>query len=212
MPYEGLRQIFTPLIRRKIGQVTGQEHLPDSPPFILAANHTGFMDALVLAILVLERYRHRIRFITKRHIWKWWGSYLSRHWLGMIPLEPNKKVASLDEAVSTLHAGEIVGIFPEGTRNTDPHQLARGKTGAIRLALAARVPIIPIGIINHTGYLVGAALKSLWQRDRRVDLHIGPPLDLSPFLGKPVDKQLLESATHCLMATIGQLCGKVYPY
>lgn len=211
--YEGVRQIFGPLVWRKVREIIGEEHLPPQPPYILAANHIGFMDAPVLTMYTLNKLGKPFYSPTSPYMVKvWGGSRITRRWLGMLPVDTEHKAAVLDEAAALLRQDNIVGIFPEGGRNTDPGRLEPGKTGAIRLALATGVPLIPVGLISNTGHRIGAALLSLVQPSRYVRIAFGPAVDLSEFRGKPIDKPLLVAATRKLMLAISSLCGKTYPY
>jgi len=212
MAYFGVRQIFGPLVYRKIRETKGEENLPPKPPFIIAANHAGFLDAPALVMYIWHTYNRLTHYITKREFWKLWGGPLARRWMGMIPLNDDRKADSLSEAIKVLQKQGIVGVFPEGTRNPDPQHLLKGKTGAVRMALATDVPLIPIGLFNTTGQLIGSAIKGLFEKKSCIRLTIGRMVDLSEFKGRPIDRPLLEAATKKLMVAIGQLCGKTYPY
>jgi 1-acyl-sn-glycerol-3-phosphate acyltransferase len=212
MAYEGLRQIFKSLMKNKIREVSGKENLPQEPPFIVAANHVGFLDAVALVILFLERYHHMTYFITRYKYWRMFGGPLARGWVGMIPVNIDKKKDSLADAIATVKQGNIMGIFPEATRNVDNQHLLKGKTGAIRLALATGAPLIPAGIVNTTGHRFRHVLKRIWQKDTYIAVSFGQAVDLSEFRGKSIDKPLLEAATKKLMLSIGNLCGKTYSY
>jgi len=211
--YEGLRQIFGPLIRNKIKEVVDEEYLPAQPPFILSANHVGFLDAPFLTVFMLEKFGQPVYAPTTMHMIKaWGGERVARRWLGMLAVHPEQKSAVLDGAVELLRKKNIVIIFPEGTRNAGLGQLGKGKTGAVRLALSSGVPLIPVGLISNTGHRIGAAFKSFFQSSRYVKIIFGPAVDLSEFHGKPIDRPLLEAATRKLMREIGDLCGKPYPF
>ena len=212
MAYAILRQLFERPISQKMTSVQGEENLPAAAPFIVAINHVGFLDAPAVVIYLFKRYRRTIFFPTHHPIWKLLGGSLARRWLGMIPVRSAEKKYALDEAIRTVHKGEIVGIFPEGTRNTNEHELLQGKTGAVRLALAAKAPLIPIGIKNTTGYSGFEVLKSLFERKTTFSIAIGSAVDLSEFYDQPIDKPLLVAATSKLMNAIGRLCGKEYPH
>ncbi len=215
MAYGGFRQILGPLMRKKRGNVTGIQNLPDQPPFILAMNHEGFLDPLVLLTVLYDKYQRQIFFLTGQNMWSIWGEYLAINWLGMIPLhEENqaKKGAAVEEAIKYLNKGEIFGIFPEGSRNTDKENLTKGKTGTVRIAIGSQTKIIPIGLINNTGYRIGEAFKSLFDNTKKVDINIGEPFDFCEYYGREINKPLLEEATRKLMKRIGKLCNKQYNY
>lgn len=212
MAYQGIRSIFVPLVRSKIQSVMGKENLPEKLPFILAANHVGYLDAPALTTFVLDNYNLPVFFITTPHIWRPLGKKIAINWLGMIPLEKGKQRDSLEHAIRMVKAGNMMGIFPEGTRNDNLDSLLKGKTGAVRLALATGTPLIPVGIFNNTGYHFSTVLKNIWQRSKFVTLKFGPPVNLDEFKNRTIDKPLLEMATRRLMLAISQLCGKSYLY
>ncbi|MBU0597730.1 1-acyl-sn-glycerol-3-phosphate acyltransferase [Patescibacteria group bacterium] len=212
MPYQVVRPIFEPLIKKKFRQVSGKENLPTKPPFILAANHIGYLDPIALVILILQLYNLPTYYLTIHYMWWIWGGPLATHWLAMIHVKYGHRKDSLKAAINNINNGNIVGIFPEGTRNPDSRSLLRGKTGAVRLALATGAPLIPVGFKNNTGHRIGKAFRSLWQSDKYIDITFGQALDLSEFANKEIDKLLLKAATHKLMLAISQLCGKKYPF
>lgn len=211
MSYFGYRQIFGPIVKRKIKSVHGQDNLPDKPPFIIAANHEGFLDGPALTMLILDHNNCPTYYLTKRLMWLYFGGPLASSLLAMIPVRPGYKAGVLTEAVKAVKQGKIIGIFPEGSRNLN-RELVKGKTGAVRLALATGVPLIPAGINNSTGRSLFNAYRSLWHKDRVVNVSFGRPVDLLEFKNKPINKPLLETATRKLMLAVGNLCGKVYNY
>jgi len=109
--------------------------------------------------------------------------------------EPDSE--ALRTALSLLQAGEIVGMFPEGTRRNkglrkkfapEPH------TGTARIALMAGVPLVPVGVTGTD------RLFSL----RRISVAFGPPIPLDDLAGMP-RKRAAEVATERLMSAIEQL-------
>ena len=129
--------------------VTGREHLPPHTGAILAANHLSVADQLFLAAVT---GRH-IAFWAKTEYFRTPGprGRLTRRivtGLGAIPVERaggRAVLSAFDAALPILRAGGLVVVFPEGTRSPDG-RLYRGRTGAVRLAHRAGVPIIPVGI------------------------------------------------------------------
>jgi len=129
-------------------QVTGVEHVPRTGPAVVAGNHLSVLDGILLAVVVARHRRRMTRFLTAAEFFDkrafGWALRLYR----MIPLRRGEGDAgALDEAIRTIGAGALAGIFPEGLVNPDPERgLQRGRTGAARIALATGAPVIPVGI------------------------------------------------------------------
>ena len=125
-------------------KAVGLENIPEGPA-ILAANHQSFLDDLLLPLLVPGR---KVVFLAKADYFDKW--YLGWFFKGanVIPVRRESRSAAeaaLQTGVQALREGNLVGIFPEGTRSPDG-RLYRGKTGVARMALEAQVPVIPVAI------------------------------------------------------------------
>ncbi|SDN05686.1 1-acyl-sn-glycerol-3-phosphate acyltransferases [Cryobacterium flavum] len=125
--------------------VTGLEQLPASGGAVLAVTHFGYLDfALVEWVTWLHNRRH-IRFMAKKGAFdqKLVGPLLR----GMkhISVDMESGGAAYAQAVEALRAGELLGVFPEGGVNAS-FTVRELKTGAVRMALAANVPIIPVAV------------------------------------------------------------------
>ncbi|MEV0719170.1 lysophospholipid acyltransferase family protein [Asanoa sp. NPDC050611] len=188
------------LRRRWCPTVTGLDHLPANGGAILAANHLSIADQLFLGVL------------TPRHVAFWakveyFRSPLTRGFatgMGAIPVDRGGGRAALtafDAAEPILRAGGLVAIFPEGTRSPDG-RLYRGRTGAVRLAHRAGVPIVPVGIIG-TDRLRSAG--SRLPRRRPVSITFGPAMPV--VVERPAD---IRIQTDALMATIQTLTKQEY--
>src|SRR5918993_5420419 len=141
------RRLLGPVARRlwKI-DMRGYEQLPDEGPAILCPNHISFIDSVFL-MLTLPR---PISFVGKAEYMDSWKTKYLFPALGMIPIDRSggeKAAAALAAAASVLGRGELLGMFPEGTRSRDG-LLYRGRTGPARLALEAGCPILPVGIVG----------------------------------------------------------------
>jgi 1-acyl-sn-glycerol-3-phosphate acyltransferase len=185
--------------------VEGLEHVPAEGAAVIAGNHLSFIDSIVLA-LALPR---PLYYLGKAD---YWDSARTR-WLvagaGVVPVHReggDRGEDSLRAGVRLLERGDLLGIYPEGTRSPDG-RLYRGKTGPVRMALEAGVPVIPFGIIGSDVAM---------PQDRRVirrapiALRFGPPIDLSRYRGRRADPLVLRSATDELMYEIMLLSGQEY--
>ncbi|WP_122982425.1 lysophospholipid acyltransferase family protein [Actinoplanes teichomyceticus] len=185
--------------------VTGLEHLPAGTGAVLAANHHAVADQLFLGV---NTPRH-IAFWAKAEYFRSSGirGALTRRvvtGMGAIPVERaggRAVLTAFDAAVPILQGGGLVAVFPEGTRSPDG-RLYRGRTGAVRLAAQAGVPIVPVGI-RGTERIRPAGRRL--PRPHPVTLSFGPAL--------PVEVESARDArrlTDELIARIQSLSGQVY--
>ena len=183
------------------------ELLP-KPPFIIAANHDSYLDPLVLGPIVVKKTNKHIHFLAmKGRFWDMFGDRISRRWAGCVPLDEGKEKA-IDELIRLLKKGDTVGIFPGGPRSLDGN-LNKGKTGALRLALAAKCPIVPVGIIGAYDIAPG---DRILPRLKRCEIKFGKPIYYDKYHNKKITKSLLRKLTDDLMEDIAKLANKKYLY
>jgi 1-acyl-sn-glycerol-3-phosphate acyltransferase len=115
-------------------------------------------------------------------------------------------LAALQAGIDALRAGELVGIFPEGTRSPDG-RLYRGKTGVARMALEARVPIVPVAI---QGTYEAWPYHRKLPKPGRVTIIIGTPLSFERYHDRPADRFVLRSVTDEVMYEIMLLSDQEY--
>lgn len=193
-----LRLLYRPRVR-------GLEHVPREGGAILAANHLSFLDDLLLPLVVPRK----VVFLAKAEYFDRW--YLRWFFKGanVIPVRRASRSAAEDAlraGVRALRQGQLVGIFPEGTRSPDG-RLYRGRTGVARLALEARVPVIPVGIV---GTFEALPYNRRLPRPRRVELRFGRPLSFERFWDRAGDRFVLRSVTDEVMYEIMRLTGQEY--
>nr|WP_228532677.1 lysophospholipid acyltransferase family protein [Micromonospora sp. ANENR4] len=189
--------------------VEGLEHIPATGGAIFASNHLSVADELLLGTVVP---RH-LAFWAKSEYFTGTGlkggfSKFVLTGLGAIPVERAGGRAALtafDAAIPVLKAGDLVAVYPEGTRSPDG-RLYRGRTGTVRLAIAAGVPIIPVGV---TGTDKAQPIGTRIPRPGRakITMKFGKPLD---FTGRPDDRTSLRAMTDEMMAEIQKLSGQEY--
>ncbi|MEU3455970.1 lysophospholipid acyltransferase family protein [Micromonospora sp. NPDC006766] len=189
--------------------VEGLEHIPATGGAIFAGNHLSVADELLLGTVVP---RH-LAFWAKSDYFKGTGvkgafSKFVLTGLGAIPVERGGGRAALsafDAAIPVLKAGDLVAVYPEGTRSPDG-RLYRGRTGAARLAVAAGVPIIPVGVTGtDKAQPIGARVPRPGRA--KIGIRFGKPLD---FTGRPDDRTSLREMTDELMSEIQKLTGQEY--
>jgi 1-acyl-sn-glycerol-3-phosphate acyltransferase len=105
-----------------------------------------------------------------------------------------------------LTRGDLLGIYPEGTRSPDG-RLYRGKTGVARMALEGSVPVLPVAMIGtDKAQPIGRRLP----RIVRIGIKIGEPLDFSRYDGMENDRFILRSITDEVMYRLMELSGQEY--
>ena len=202
-----LTPILHPLFRPWI---EGLENVPDDGPAILASNHLSFLDSIFLPLLCPRR----ITFLAKSDYFTERGpkGFLKRLFfkgVGQVPIDRSGGEASeaaLRTGVRILAAGNLLGIYPEGTRSPDG-RLYRGKIGVARMALEAKVPVIPVAMIGTFEVQPPGQVRP---NIRRVGIRIGKPLDFSRYEGLEDDRFVLRSMTDEILYELMMLSGQEY--
>jgi 1-acyl-sn-glycerol-3-phosphate acyltransferase len=207
-----VKAILTPLMRLVFRPwAEGLEHVPIEGPAILASNHLSFSDSFFLPLVIPGR---KVTFLAKSEYFTGRGlkgrliaSFFRT--VGQVPIDRSGGSAS-EGAIRTgqkiLAAGELLGIYPEGTRSPDG-RLYRGRTGAARMALEAKVPVIPVAMINTDRIQPpGRVIPKIG----RVGIRIGEPLDFSRYAGMQHDRFVLRSMTDEIMYELMLLSGQEY--
>jgi 1-acyl-sn-glycerol-3-phosphate acyltransferase len=198
-----LRLLFRPWIR-------GAENIPTTGAAILASNHLSFSDSIFLPLLT----RRPVVFLAKSEYFTGKGlkGALSRWFFlstGQLPIDRSggkASEASLNTGLGVLEQGQLLGIYPEGTRSPDG-KLYRGRTGIARMVLEAKVPVIPVAMIDTEKV---QAIGQKMPRIRRVGVVVGKPLDFSRFDGMEGDRIVLRAVTDEIMYELMKLSGQEY--
>jgi 1-acyl-sn-glycerol-3-phosphate acyltransferase len=189
----------------------GVENIPTTGPAILASNHLSAADSLFLPIVVSRD----IAFLAKAEYFVgagMKGRLTAAFFRGIrqIPVERGNgraALGALDIALSVLNEGGLFGIYPEGTRSPDG-KMHRGHTGIARIALEAKVPVIPVAMINTDKVQpIGAKLPRL---GHAIGVRVGAPLDYTDRAEGRRTPKLLREITDDIMAHIRRLSGQDY--
>lgn len=178
------RLAFLTLVARPLAaiftgaDVMGRENLPAAGPAIIAANHTSHVDTLLLLTIFPARLMARLRpvaaadYFLRGPVIGWF----SRTLIGIVPIERNGQGREdvLAPARKALQAGDIVIIFPEGTRGPANDTLAPLKAGVARLAAAfPQAPVIPVWLEGAGRVLPKGAL-------------LPAPMNCTVLVGQPI--------------------------
>jgi 1-acyl-sn-glycerol-3-phosphate acyltransferase len=198
-----LRLFFRP-------KIDGAENIPPTGGAVLASNHLAVADSFFLPLMVSRR----VTFLAKREYFtgtgvkgrlkKWFFSGM-----GQVPIDRSSGAAAqaaLDTGVRILGEGNLLGVYPEGTRSPDG-RLYKGKTGLARMVLQARVPVVPVVMI---GTDKANPIGSKMWHPHPIRIKIGKPLDFSRYDGLAGDRFVERSITDEIMYALMELSGQEY--
>jgi 1-acyl-sn-glycerol-3-phosphate acyltransferase len=190
--------------------VEGEENIPETGAAIFASNHLSFSDSIFLPLMVPRR----MTFLAKADYFTGVGfkGRLTAAFfkgVGQLPIDRSggrASEAALRSGLKVLNRGDLLGLYPEGTRSPDG-RLYKGRTGVARMALEAGVPVIPVAMINtDKAQPTGTKIPKLV----RIGVRIGTPLDFSRYEGMEDDRFVLRSVTDEIMYALMELSGQEY--
>lgn len=194
--------------------IEGVENIPAEGGVLLASNHQAVMDSFYLPLMV----KRQIQFPAKKEYFTGTGVVGSlQRWfftsVGQIPIDRSSgdaAQAALDTGKEVLERGDVLGIYPEGTRSPDG-RIYRGKTGMARLAMATGVPVVPVAMI---GTRQANPIGTWIPRPAKVRIRIGKAIDPLAFAREmgtdPQDYETLRAFTNLVTQTLAELTGQEY--
>jgi 1-acyl-sn-glycerol-3-phosphate acyltransferase len=213
MMYWVFKAILKPPLRAAYEiRAEGADNIPKAGPAIIAANHVSFLDSFFIPLCVDKR---KVTYLAKSDYFKSWKTSWFFKAVGQIPVDRDdrkKSQAALEVGLEVLADGNLLGIYPEGTRSPDG-RLFRGRTGVARLALRSGAPVIPCGITGSKEVMPkGARVPKLMEPNGRIRVKVrfGEPLDFSRYRDREADRFVLRSITDEIMYEIMQLSGQTY--
>ncbi|MEV8330732.1 lysophospholipid acyltransferase family protein [Streptomyces niveus] len=198
-----LRLLFRP-------RIEGLEHIPADGAAIVAGNHLSFSDHFLMPAII----RRRITFLAKAEYFTGPGvkGRLTASFfrgVGQIPVDRSGKEAgkaAIREGLGVLGKGELLGIYPEGTRSHDG-RLYKGKVGVAVMAIRGQVPVVPCAMVGTFEIQPpGQKIPNI----RRVTIRFGEPLDFSRYAGLENQKAAVRAVTDEIMYAILGLSGQEY--
>lgn len=173
--------------------VTGLENIPKTGGVIFSSNHLSYLDP-VLWIIVIRR---RIRFMAKQELFKnpLLGWFLRR--MDVFGVERGSgDMAAVKTAIRVVRNGEILGLYPEGTRSKDGKP-GRAKTGVALIAKAAKCDVVPAAVI----------CRGKLRPFKRIRLVVGKPVSYQEIIDRAPDnsRESLRAAADYIMEQITTL-------
>lgn len=188
------------------------DKFPKTGAFVAAPNHYSEIDPVVVG-RVMYKLGRMPRYLAKASLFRVpvVGWFLRTS--GQIPVERAGVVRGQDPiaaADSIVREGHAVVIYPEGSLTRDPGLWPmRGKTGAVRMALAADIPLIPIAHWGAQLVMPRYGKKISFFPRKTITVKIGNPVDLSAFRGRGLDPKTLTEATAVLMTALTALLAEL---
>jgi 1-acyl-sn-glycerol-3-phosphate acyltransferase len=153
--------------------MTGLEHVPRSGGVLLAFNHVSYVD-FIYGGLAANPAGRRVRFMAKRELFDHKVTGPLMRSMHHIEVDRGSGETSFRTAIDYLRGGEAVGIFPEATISR-AMELKELKTGAVRLAAEAGVPLLPVALWG-TQRLVTKDHPRDFSRGKTISIRVGEPL------------------------------------
>ena len=170
----------------------GQENIQNKGAYIICANHTSNWDAPIL----VSNLKRKVYVMAKAELFK--NKFIK--WLGdkccVFPVKRGMRdIESIKYSLKLLKDGEILVIFPEGTRK-GLEKNGKAQNGVAYMAIRTGVPVIPVG------------LQGEMKPFRKVKLNIGEPLDFSQYKSNKPEKEILDKVSKEIMDNIIMLTNE----
>jgi 1-acyl-sn-glycerol-3-phosphate acyltransferase len=158
-------------------RLTGAENVPRTGGALIALNHISYVDFILGGYGAVPSKR-LVRFMAKEVLFR--NRYSGPLMRGMhhIPVDRGAGAASYQQALQHLAAGEVVGVFPEATISRS-FELKEFKSGTVRMAAQAAVPVIPM-ILWGTQRMLTKDHPRDFARHRHISITVGEPLTVTP--------------------------------
>ncbi len=185
--------------------VKGRRNVPKKGGVILASNHSSYWDPLILCTSIWRP----LHYLAKAELFKGRFTRFFFTSVGQIRVERGKgDQEALINAINALKQGKMVVFFPEGTTYAG-RSLGKGHTGVARVALKARVPVVPVALFNTWKIFPrGKKIPRPW----KAKLIFGAPLRFEKYYGKEDDRETTRRITTEIMENIAALLGKKYEH
>lgn len=184
-------------------RLTGTENVPRSGGAVIALNHISYVD-FVLGGFGAVPSKRLVRFMAKDVLFR--NRYSGPLMRGMhhIPVDRAAGTASYREAIRYLNDGEIVGVFPEATISRS-FELKEFKSGTVRMAAEAGVPVIPL-ILWGTQRMLTKDHPRDFSRHRAIAITVGEPITVG------TDDDAAEATAHLRTTMAGMLDRTIRAY
>jgi 1-acyl-sn-glycerol-3-phosphate acyltransferase len=186
-------------------EVDGAEHIPQTGGAGLASNHLSYLD-FIFCGLGADPAKRLVRFMAKKSVFDHKISGPLMRGMRHIPVDRDAGAASFREATTALKGGEVVGVFPEATIS-ESFTVKELKSGAVRLARTAKVPLIPMAVWGPHRLWTKGHQKELTKRHVPVMITIGEPVEIT----KGASPEATTALLHERLSALLDAAQRAYP-
>lgn len=173
-------------------RIEGLENVPKNSACIICGNHVHALDAPAL----LATINRDVCFMAKEELWRSTGFKFMAMCYNVFPVKRGKKdTDAIKTSLRILKNNQILGMFPEGTRNGMERGI-KPKNGAVNIAIRADVPIIPFGVVGD------------FKPFKKIVYRFGEPMDFSEYKDRAKDKDVVDGLTKEVMDKVVELRDK----
>ncbi len=167
MFYQAVRLVYLIVLKLLYRiKIHGRENIPGRIPFIICSNHLSWLDPVIVGLVFPGSYK--IHFMAKKELF---SNFISSYLLGKVGAFPLNRedadYAAIKKSYQLLHDGQVLGLFPEGSRSKSG-KLQKPYNGAALIAVRSGVPIVPVAIAGP------------YRLFKTLHVFIGPPFVLPP--------------------------------
>jgi 1-acyl-sn-glycerol-3-phosphate acyltransferase len=185
--------------------LTGSQNIPTSGGAVLVINHLSYFDFAYAGLAAIPSKRP-VRFMAKDDVFRHRVSGPLMRGMHHIPVDRTAGAASFRAAVTALRAGEMVGVFPEATISRS-FELKGFKSGAVRMARAAGVPVVPMVIWGSQRVWTKGYPKRLGRTNVPIMLSVGEPI----LVGRTDDADDVNTQVRARMSDLLHAAQEAYP-
>jgi 1-acyl-sn-glycerol-3-phosphate acyltransferase len=203
-PVIGLAKTMFRVLDMKI-EIDGAEHIPATGGAVLASNHVSYLD-FIFCGLGAQPAKRLVRFMAKKSVFDHKISGPLMRGMRHIPVDREAGAASFREAASALKNGEVVGVFPEATIS-ESFTVKEMKSGAVRLARTAKVPLIPMVVWGPHRLWTKGRPKELTKRHVPVIIKIGEAIEMP----KGISPEIVTATLKARLSSLLDAAQQAYP-
>lgn len=170
-------------------EIEGEEYIPNEGKGIICSNHFSLMDPVLIGAFMPRK----VNYMAKEELFsnKIFGAILKK--LGVFPVKRGgADIGAIKTALKVLNSGQLMGIFPEGTRSK-PGEVLEAKPGTAMIAIRTQSPIIPM------------VISANYKLFNKVKIKIGEPIELSDYHGKKLSAEEYQRLSQNILDTIRKL-------